>query len=104
MSSTTAKYKIGTSVKHIQLWPYGKSITYRIDQILDGNYPEEVYKVKKNNRWKKATKEEYRQIRIEELAEMYAERDILCCDSCLVDDLARMSFESISEVALEFAI
>lgn len=104
MSITTAKYKIGTSVKNVQLWPGGKSITYRIDQILDGNYPEEVYKVKKNNRWKKATKEEYRQIRIEEMAEMYEERDILCCDSCLVDDLARMSFESISEVALEFAI
>ena len=67
MSSTTAKYKTGTSVKNIQLWPDGTSVTYRIDQTIpsNGDYPEEVYKVKKNNRWKKATKEEYRQIRIE---------------------------------------
>jgi hypothetical protein len=106
MMKTSREYKTGTSVKHIQLWPDGKSITYRIDHAIpsNGDYPEEVYKVKKNNRWKKATKEEYRQIRIEELAEMYAERDILCCDSSLVDDLVKSSFESTSEVSKEFCI
>lgn len=106
MTKTNVNHRIESSIKTIQLWPSGRSVTYRIDHIVPRNqtYPEEVYKIKKDNRWKKATKEEYRQIRIEELAEMYAERDILCCDSCLVDDLARMSFESNCNVAQEFSI
>jgi len=106
MTKTNVNHRIESSIKTIQLWTGGQSVTYRIDYIVPRNqtYPEEVYKIKKDNRWKKATKEEYRQIRIEELAEMYAERDILCCDSCLVDDLARMSFESNCNVAQEFSI
>lgn len=106
MTKTNVNHRIESSIKTIQLWPSGQSVTYRIDYIVPRNqtYPEEVYKIKKDNRWERATKEEYRQIRIEELAEMYAERDILCCDSCLVDDLARMSFESNCDVAQEFSI
>ena len=41
------------------------------------------------NPWRKGTPEEWRAIRIEVRAELYGNRDILGCDSSLVDDLIK---------------
>ena len=47
----------------------------------------------KPERWRKGTAEEWRQIQIEVMAERYADRDILGCDSSLVDDLIKTAHD-----------
>jgi hypothetical protein len=82
-----------------QLWPRGTSITYKGDSHGD------KLRIRTDRQtWRKATPEERRAIRIEELAEIYQDRDILHCDSCLVDDLlkAGMSGELSGEMAREW--
>lgn len=75
----------------IQLWPGGQSVTYK------GDVHGPDFRVRgKNGRWRKATCELTLKVRREQLAEMYAERDILCCDSSLVDALLQASFDGFS--------
>jgi hypothetical protein len=81
--------------KTIQLWPGGESVTIRGSN--------ESLRVRVNERWKKPSKELARKIEIELRAELYAERDILCCDSAMVDDCIKMGFESNSEFAREWS-
>ncbi len=79
-----------TDTRNLQLWPAGDTVTVRGDvhgpdlEIMDGDD------------WRKATDEERRKVKIEELAEMYLERDVLCCDSSLVEALQREGFEQFS--------
>jgi len=60
--------------------------------------------IKDGDTWRPATKEERRAIRVQELAEMWIEREILCCDSCLVSDLMQQSYEVNNNVSKNFAI
>lgn len=74
----------------LQLWPGGESIS------VSGEGPE--MRVRKgypssNEPWRKPTAEERRAVRTEQLAEMYADRDIWHCDSSLVDDCLKLAYE-----------
>lgn len=77
--------------KSLQIWPGGHSFTYRGDSQgpADLRSLRDGYRHEENPQWRPGTPDEWRQIRIEELAEMYQQRDILCCDSSLVDDLLK---------------
>ena len=83
----------------LQLWPSGRSVTYR------GAHP--TYRVYRGTGrpsslrygWTRAWREEARDIRAEELARMYSDRDILCCDSSLVSDCLKLG----QDVACDFA-
>jgi len=71
------------SSRSMQLWPGGECITI----MGDYNSADCRVKSKREDEWQEPTMEMRRKIHIEELAEMYMERDILHCDSCLVTDL-----------------
>jgi hypothetical protein len=77
-------------VHTLQLWPGGRSYTYRGDP----NGPDNQRSLKDGRhepgaRWRKGTAEEWQAIRRELRAEMYADRDVLCCDSALIGELMR---------------
>ncbi len=78
----------------LQCWPDGTS--YSVQGDLDG--PKR--KLKKGHdraaRWRKGTPAEWRAIKIERLAEMYRDRDVLACQSALVDDLINANVEGFS--------
>lgn len=63
-----------------QLWPGGSSITYRETK-------HDKFEVKHGDNWAPATPEETRSIKIAEIAERLADREIYCCDSSLVSDM-----------------
>jgi hypothetical protein len=71
------------SSRNLQLWPGGESVT------VMGEYNSTNCRVKskREDNWEEPTMEMRRKIHIEELAEMYVERDVLHCDSSLVSDL-----------------
>lgn len=73
----------------IQTWPGGASYEYRGDP--DGPAKQRQLRPGYNReaRWRPGTEDEWRQIRIELRAEIYGDRDILGCDSALVDDLIK---------------
>lgn len=71
-------------MKTIQLWPSGKSVTF------SGDYPK--FSVKDGDAVADASPELARQIQANELAQMYAERDVLCCQSSLVSELINEEF------------
>ena len=71
-----------TDPRTIQLWTSGSSVTYR-------ELANEQFEVKSGDEWAPATPKQTRAIKIEEIAERLADRDILCCDSSLVDDMLR---------------
>lgn len=82
----------------IQLWPGGESFEYRGDP--DG--PDNQKSLRKGyasrdetNPWRKGTADEWRKIRINLRAEMYGRRDVLGCDSSLVDDLIKAASSGI---------
>lgn len=71
--------------KSIQTWPSGTGFEM---QYEDGQM--KYIRTRENSTeglWREPTEDDKRAIKIEELAEMYANRDILHCDSCLVSDL-----------------
>jgi len=70
----------------IQTWPGGQSFTFRGDP--EGPPNQRSIKNAAEG-WRKGSEDEWRRIRIARRAEMYAARDILCCDSSLVDDLIK---------------
>jgi hypothetical protein len=81
-----------THTTTIQCWPGGQSFTYRGD--LDGPENQRSLRAAYSssaalNPWRKGTPEEWRTIRIATRAERYGQREILCCDSSLVDDLVK---------------
>ena len=81
----------------LQAWPSGTSYRY------SGEFPR--YKIHEpDKRPRKATDDEARQIRRNELAAMYSDREILCCDSCLVDELTKLSNETHSEIGDAFSV
>ena len=84
------------NLKTVQIWPNGKSVTF-----LPNEYGDPV-RIQDGETLRELTDDEARELRIELRAEMYGERDILGCDSSLVDDLIKLSFESSSELARAF--
>lgn len=83
--------------KTLQLWPGGKSVTFR------GEYPH--YQVRTEaKRWRRASDAEAKEIRIEQLARMYSEREILCRDSSLVDDLLKHCYDLPRELMSEWVL
>jgi hypothetical protein len=74
--------------KTIQLWPGGESVT------LKGSG--DSLKVKSKGGWRKPGSALAYQIRVEELAEAYLDRDVLCCDSALVDDMMKAGVKGFS--------
>lgn len=82
----------------LQLWPRGTTVHFRGDvhgpsiEILEGKM------------WRAATPEEHRAVKIEEMAKLYIERDILFCDSSLVSSLIQESYNSNSEVVQAFSM
>jgi hypothetical protein len=79
--------------RSMQVWPRGTCY------VIGGNSHDVKTRRLKNahsdkpQRWRRGTTQEWRQVRIEELAEMYADRDVLACQSSLVDDLVKACFE-----------
>ncbi len=69
----------------LQLWPRGACVT------VSGEGPEMEVKIGRDGEWRAPTTEERHEIRTEQLAEMYADRDVLHCDSSLVSDLLQAS-------------
>src|SRR5579863_7268307 len=88
-----------TETRTIQVWPSGTSYTYRGDpdgpasQRSIRNERREAAGAPRTGHWRKGTPDDWRKIRIELRAELYGERDILHCDSALVDALIRQSAE-----------
>lgn len=90
----------------IQTWPSGKSYEYRGD--IDG--PAELRTLRDPRRnetpasdWRAGTPAEWRDVRIAVRAEMYQRRDILRCQSSLVDDLIKLSSDRAGELADAFS-
>lgn len=77
--------------RSMQLWPGGQIIHVRGEDIHNPASLE--VKREREGDWRPPTKEEAQAVLIEHLAEMYAERDILCCDSALVSDLMKLAYE-----------
>lgn len=77
--------------RSLQLWPGGASVTIKGDihdkegRRLKSGYGADA----RAARWRKGTPDEWRQVEVEVLAEIYQERDVFCCDSSLVDDLIK---------------
>ena len=79
-------------VRSIQTWPGGQVFTYRGDPDGPANTRSlrvTSYNGEPQKPWRKGTADEWRTIKIALRAEIYADRDILCCDSSLVDDLIK---------------
>ncbi len=78
------------SMKTLQLWPSGQSVTYI------GDFPD--YLIREKDTERPATHAEAIAIRVEELSRMYSERDILACQSCLMDKLLREEVFTIDDI------
>jgi hypothetical protein len=74
--------------RSIQIWPGGRSLTYRGEGDAMQTRPGQHWE---KGRWRKASKADRRAIRIEELAARYQRNEILCLDSSLVTDLMQLS-------------
>ena len=91
--------------KTIQLWPGGSSVTFLailVSAWAPATRNGSLRVKNKAGRWVKPSPELTRKIRIETLAEMYAERDILHCDSHLVSDMMQHHYDMPSEVGNEW--
>jgi hypothetical protein len=80
----------------LQCWPSGHSYTYR------GDIHAPTIEVRIDGLWRTATEEEHGQIKINVLANIYADRDVLCCDSSLVSDLIEAGGELPRDMSREF--
>lgn len=89
-----------TETRSLQLWPVGTSVT-----VSGAGDDLRIWNHDKRGRQysRKATPAEVTAIRIEELARMYADRDILCCDSSLVGELIQEAYNSRSDLASAFS-
>jgi hypothetical protein len=85
---------MGTS--QLQLWPGGKLINVNEegDRLLVRYGHDEP--------WRTPTPGESRAVRIEQAAERYADRMILCCDSALVEDALKLAGEVGGDWAAEW--
>ncbi len=81
-----------TETQTIQTWPSGRGYEYRgsaHEPTAERRLRIHNYNGGTPNRWRRGTVAEWREILHSRRAEMYSERDILCCDSMLVGDLLR---------------
>jgi hypothetical protein len=89
----------------LQVWPSGHSFTFRGDlHDKTGRRLRDGYRHEPDAQWREGTADEWRQIEIETLAEMYRDRDILACQSALVTDLIQHAFESRGDLAEGFQL
>lgn len=79
-----------TASRSIQVWPSGEMFRYCGD-IHSGNVL--IYH-KESDDFIPATPEEFGKIYVSELAEIYAQRDVLSCQSSLIDTLLRSACEA----------
>lgn len=70
--------------RSIQVWPSGRMFTFRGCH----SSPDRM-EVKQGDDWRPPTWEEFSEIHNSALAEIYAERDVLTCQSALVDSLLK---------------
>ena len=89
MTDTTAKQQTHT----VQVWPSGRGYEYRGDP--DGPAEQKQlrahsYMTDPPGPWREGQPDEWREILHEVRAEMYQDRDVLCCDSMLVDELIKL--------------
>ncbi len=73
----------------LQVWPSGRGYEYRGDP----NGPAEQRQLRAPKGWRDGQPDEWREILHSVRALMYQERDVLCCDSMLVDDLLKAAPE-----------
>jgi len=81
-----------TETRTIQTWPGGQSFEYRGDPF--GPADQRTLRAghrshEEREAWRPGTADEWRTIRIELRAERYADREVLACQSSLVDDLIK---------------
>ena len=74
--------------KSMQLWPGGESV--RVKGTGD------ALRVQAKGVWRKPASAMAYKVRVEELAETYVERDVLCCDSALVTDMMKAEVKGFS--------
>lgn len=96
----TRQYRDTTT---LQLWPGGQGITFRGDPWGPKNQ-RSVRGGAPDAHWRKGTREEWRQIRIEILAERYLAHEVFACDSALVGDLLKASSEYRGDLSDAFQI
>ena len=89
-----------TSSTFLQLWPGGRSVEFQGD--IHGPTERRRLRDKSTDTWRAGTADEWRQIEIATLAQIYADRDVLCCDSSLVDDLIKSAWDSTGDLAEGF--
>lgn len=92
--------------RQIQLWPSGKLL--RVSGDAHGpelliQTDEKAFAASELLKWRSATDEERKEVRTQELAEKYADRDILCCDSSLVGALLELDCEVRNDLSDEFS-
>lgn len=75
---------MSTESRTVQVFPSGRMYHVR------GQYPEFQIAENRSDEFRPATPQETVAIQAQELAQVYADRDILCCDSHLIDSLARL--------------
>lgn len=87
-ASNASNASAGTETHSLQLWPGGRSVTFR--ETYNRLRCHSGYQIRTEaKRWRRASETEAKEIRVEVLARAYSERDILCRDSSLVDDLLK---------------
>jgi hypothetical protein len=100
--SKTKKTTEPKDYKSLQLWPGGASV----DVAGSGKrmlVRTHGWNGDKHGPWHKPTPEEYRAVRIEQIAEDFADRGIMCCDSSLVSDAMQLSDSGEGELGEEFS-
>lgn len=77
--------------RSLQVWPRGTMFHFYGDP--DGPAAQKRLRDGRGGRWRKGTDDEWREIRNELRAEMYRDRDVLACQSMLIDDLLKYGDE-----------
>jgi hypothetical protein len=93
---TTKTKTIDRTPETLQLWPNGGNVTFSGDSAPGGKLEIQDDRMPA---WRPATEQERHDVHREVMARTYAERDVLCCDSSLVDDLLKLEDR---EVGAEF--
>jgi hypothetical protein len=90
---------MATETRTMQLWPHGGSLQVERDGGTIKRVRKYDYNVgKQPHRFRKPTAEELRQIKINEYAELYQEREILFCDSMLVSELLKLDESRMGDI------
>lgn len=84
-------------IHQIQIWPSGRSVEYYGDYDAPVGHKDRGLRFSAScggrmpARFKRGSAAEWAEVRVQERARMYDERDILACDSSLVGDLIKLN-------------